>query len=228
MSHGSTIRPRKFGAPQKTKRSIALAKVKNAQHKEMGLHSSSQPRVRATAKLGRLDLGFLYPDISMLNDEQAQELLKEHSVLPDASEILCCFRCGEQMSTSSSSSKSQSESDTVQCWSCTKPRSRPVTVKHASLAYTPFWLQKLYGVQPPFAAFVRTVFCVATRMPQDMFLVKHTFFGSLLQCFKNKAPVAVFWFLLMSHVFTVFLHPIKNLCWLLLLTKVAPLCQLQG
>ena len=165
---GNKIRPRKFGHPPTKTRCIAVARKKNAQHKKIGLHAStSEPGAQENPRLGAVADSWCFSKVLRLSKRQAKKLLQTDGILPQGRLHVSCWECGNSMSRASSSSAGTDSSDTWKCPQCRTKSRHCKELKHASLAWTPFWSSVCNGWEPRFAIFLRVVHCVAYRMPLD-------------------------------------------------------------
>ena len=168
LAMGNKIRPRKFGHPPTKTRCIAVARKKNAEHKKIGLHAStSEPSAGENSRLRHVDDGWPYSKVVRLSNAQAKKLLQAEGILPSGRLNVTCWQCGNTMSKASSSSSGSGTSDVWKCPECRTKSRHSKELKHASLAWTPFWWSACRGYELRFAAFVRVAHCVAYRLPQD-------------------------------------------------------------
>ena len=98
------IRPSKFGAPQKGKRNIAVARKKNSEHVDLGLHCRTIAHERVSPRLDRWKEPFAFAEICQWGPKTAHEFFREHNVISKGRLVVPCWECGKTLSHASSSS----------------------------------------------------------------------------------------------------------------------------
>ena len=161
------IRPSKFGAPQKGKRNIAVARKKNSEHVDLGLHCRTIAHERVSPRLDRWKEPFAFAEICQWGPKTAHEFFREHNVISKGRLVVPCWECGKTLSHAASSSTGTSHTDVLKCDDCKVAGRHSLQITHARYLWTPWWHSLRRGHDTLMHFFLRCCFCVGIRVPLD-------------------------------------------------------------
>ena len=105
----------------------------------MGLNASTAAQTKS-ATLRTLSQPWEYSKLVQLSQKKAKAILVEHGCLPRNLRGICCWECGGPLAAASSSSSGGGKSeDILQCAECLLPGRHRRQLRHARLAWPPFW-----------------------------------------------------------------------------------------
>ena len=174
----SKIRPRKFGHPPKNGRDRSVARITNAEHRDIGLRASTATHI-PSPRLTELAEDWNYKRVVSLTEKQRKKVLIDYGILPKNTNHVACWECGDIMSAASSASSAKTTQDTLKCLRCRMPGRHFRELAHASLAWTPWWKARQAGHEPSFCLFLRVCYCIGYRTKKNWFLFQQVLVSML-------------------------------------------------